>query len=97
MARKKPNATQSRGNKLTLLEGLDDLEQAAIAREFEANTGRRFQCQPCMETGLSHSLRSEAESDEPPHRVVAVLYEGGQIIPLCEDCYERLKDSTETL
>lgn len=97
MATKGPTARPSRRHNVTLLAGLDDLEQAAIARNYEASTGRRFQCQPCLETGRSHSIRSEAEADEPAHDVVAVIEENGRPIPLCEDCYRRLKDSTEAL
>ncbi len=97
MVTRKPKAGQSHRHQLTLLEGLEDLEQAAVARDFEARTGHRFQCQPCLETGRSRSIRSEAEADEPAHQVVAVLDENGRLIPLCEDCYQRLKDSTEAL
>jgi hypothetical protein len=80
-----------------VLEGLSDLEQAAIAQDYEARTGRRFQCQPCLETGGSHSIRPEAEADEPARDVVAILEEGERLIPMCEDCYRRLQDSTEVL
>jgi hypothetical protein len=97
MATNEPTAGPSHRHNVTLLEGLDDLEQAAIARDYEAKTGRRFQCQPCLETGRSHSIRPEAEADEPAHEVVAVVEENGRAIPLCEDCYRRLKDSTRVL
>jgi hypothetical protein len=97
MVTKQRQATQSQRHRLTLLEGLEDLEQTKVAREFEARTGHRFQCQPCLETGRSHSIRSEVDADEPAHQVVAVLEENGRLIPLCEDCYQRLKDSTEAL
>lgn len=97
MATKGPTARQSHGHNVTLLEGLDDLERAAIARDYEARMGRRFQCQQCLETGRSHSIRMEAEADEPAHDVVAVIEENGRPIPLCEDCYQRLKDSTQVL
>jgi len=94
---KKESSTQLHRNHLKLLAGLDDLDRQAVARDFEHRTGHRFQCEPCLETGRSHSIRPEAEADEPAHPVVAILEERGRLIPLCEDCYERLKDSTEAL
>ncbi len=85
------------GQRVILLEGLGDLQQASIARDYEARTGRAFRCQPCLETGRSHSLRVEAEADEPGNEVVAILEESAGPVPLCEDCYRRLMDSTTIL
>lgn len=85
------------GQKVTLLEGLGDLQQASIARDYKARTGRAFRCQPCLETGRSHSLRVESEADEPGNEVVAILEESAGPVPLCEDCYRRLMDSTTIL
>lgn len=95
MVAKKPVSDQYR-SKIRLLDGLSDLEQGAIAREYENRTGRPFRCQPCQETGSSHSIRSEAEADEPPNEVVAILEEEGGPIPVCETCCRRLMDSEET-
>jgi hypothetical protein len=86
-----------RKQKVILLEGLDERNLAAIARDYERKTGREFRCQQCMETGRGHSLRDEAEADEPGIEVVAILEESTEPIPLCEDCYKRLMDSTRTL
>jgi hypothetical protein len=97
MTEKEPTINKLHRNRLRLLEGLDDLDQKTVARDFEHRTGHRFQCEPCLETGRSHSIRLEAEADEPAHPVVAILEEQGRLIPLCEDCYERLKDSTKAL
>ncbi len=83
--------------KVTLLEGLDERQVAAIARDYETKTGREFRCQQCLETGRERSLRVEAEADEPGIEVVAILEEITAPIPLCEDCYQRLMDSTRTL
>lgn len=96
-ARKATGSGHEAEQKVTLLEGLGDLEQAAIARDFELKTGRVFRCQPCLETGRSHSLRIDAEADEPGNEVVAILEESAGPIPLCEDCYRRLMDSTKIL
>jgi len=89
--------TRAARPKVTLLEGLGDLQQAAIAHDYEASTGRTFRCEPCLKTGRAHSLRSEAEADEPSNEVVAILEESAGPIPLCEDCYRRLMDSTRLL
>jgi hypothetical protein len=83
--------------KVTLLDGLDERQVAAIARDYEARTGREFRCQQCLETGRARSLRDEAEADEPGIEVVAILEETTAPIPLCEDCYRRLMDSTKAL
>lgn len=81
---------------MTILEGLSDLEQATIMRAYEASTGRPFRCYPCAEAGRPPSLRSESEADQPSAPVVAVIEEAGQAIPVCEDCYKRIADSSET-
>jgi hypothetical protein len=96
MAAQKPASDGSR-RKITLFDGLSDLEQAAIAREYESRTGRPFRCQPCLETGRSHSLRFEAEADEPASEVVAVLEAESGSVPVCETCCRRIMDSAETL
>jgi hypothetical protein len=95
MAVKKLASDESR-SKIRLLDGLSDLEQAAIAHEYENRTGRPFRCQPCQETGSSHSMRSEAEADEPASPVVAIMEEEGGPMPVCEACCRRLMDSAET-
>ncbi len=98
MVTKQPTRTHHEPRpQVTVLEGLSDLQQAAIARDYEAKTGRAFRCQQCLETGRSHSLRLEAEADEPGTEVVAILEESAGPIPLCEDCYRRLMDSTRIL
>jgi hypothetical protein len=89
-------ARRARPN-VTLLEGLGDLQRAAIARDYEASTGRTFRCEPCLKTGRAHSLRFETEADGPGNEVVAFLEESEGPIPLCEDCYRRLMDSTNAL
>ena len=91
------NRSRESKAKVTVLEGLSDLQQAAIARDYEAKTGRVFRCQPCLKTGREHSLRYQAEADEPGNDVVAILEESAGPIPLCEDCYRRLMDSTTIL
>jgi hypothetical protein len=50
-----------------------------------------------VEAGRPPSLRSEAESDQPAAPVVALIEEAGQTIPVCEDCYKRIADSSEAL
>jgi hypothetical protein len=80
---------------MTILDGLDDLEQAAIMRAYEANTGRPFRCYPCAQAGRPPSLWSEAEADQPAAPVIALIEEAGQTIPVCEDCYKRIMDSSE--
>ena len=95
MAVKKLASDESR-SKVRLLDGLSDLEQAAIAHEYENRTGRPFRCRPCQETGSSHSMRSEAEADEPASAVVAIMEEEGGPMPVCEACCRRLMDSAET-
>jgi hypothetical protein len=83
------------GRTMTILEGLGDIEQAAIMHAYEASTGRPFRCHPCAEAGRPPSLRSEAEADQPVAPVVALIEEAGQTIPVCEDCYKRITDSSE--
>lgn len=95
MDAKKPAKSHAASRKVTILDGLSGIEQAAIAKEYEERTRRPFQCQPCLETGRSHSLRPEAEADEPGSVVVAIVEESGQAIPVCEDCYRRIRDETE--
>jgi hypothetical protein len=97
MATSKPMKKTRRAGNVMLLEGLNDMQQAAIARDYEASTGRTFRCEPCLKTGRAHSLRFETEADEPGNEVVAILEETAGPIPLCEDCYRRLMDSTTTL
>jgi hypothetical protein len=68
--------------KAVLLDGLSDLEQAAIARKYESKTGRPFGCEPCA-AARAHTKASE----EPASEVIAVVDEAGEITPLCEACY----------
>ncbi len=69
--------------KAVLLDGLSDLEQAAIARKYETRTGRPFGCEPCAAT------RAHTEAiEEPASEVIAIVDEAGEITPLCEACYE---------
>ncbi len=68
--------------KAVLLDGLSDLEQAAIARKYESKTGRPFGCEPCA-MARAHTKASE----QPVTEVIAVVDEGGAITPLCEACY----------
>jgi len=82
---------------IRVLDGLSDLDQAAIMDAYETSTGRPFRCYPCVEAGRPPSLRSEAESDQPAAPVVALIEEAGQTIPVCEDCYKRIADSSEAL
>jgi hypothetical protein len=96
MVAQKPPSDESRP-KVILFDGLSDLEQAAIAREYESRTGRPFRCQPCFETGRSDSLRFEAEADEPAREVVAVLEAESGPVPVCETCCQRIMDSAERL
>lgn len=95
MNAKKLAKTHTPSQTITILEGLSDIEQAAIAKNYEERTGRPFQCQPCLETGRSHSLRLEAEADEPGSVVIAIVEESGEKIPVCQDCYQRITDSAE--
>ena len=95
MAARKPIENHAPTRTVTILEGLSDIEQASIMRAYQANTGHPFRCQPCAETGRLHSLRSEAEADQPASPVVAIIEEAGQTIPVCEDCYRRIADSSE--
>ncbi len=75
--------------KAVLLDGLTDLEQAAIARKYESKTGRPFGCEPCA-TARAHMKANE----EPASEVIAVVDEAGEITPLCEACYtEFIEDS----
>ena len=94
---KTPASRHESRHKVTVLDGLSDRQQDAIAHEYEARTGRSFRCQQCLETGTGHSLRADAEADEPGGEVVAILEESSGPIPLCEDCYRRLMDSSRTL
>lgn len=72
-----------------LLDGLSDLEQAAIARKYESKTGRAFGCEPCA-LARAHTKASE----EPASEVIAIVDEAGEITPLCEACYaEFIEDS----
>jgi hypothetical protein len=75
--------------KAVLLDGLSDLEQAAIARKYESKTGRAFGCKPCA-IARAHTKASE----EPASEVVAIVDEAGEMTPLCEVCYEEfIEDS----
>jgi hypothetical protein len=75
--------------KAVLLEGLSDLEQAALARKYESRTGRAFGCEPCA-VARAHTKASE----EPASEVIAIVDEAGEITPLCEACYEEyIEDS----
>jgi hypothetical protein len=95
MAARRP--TPSSGYRVTLFDGLSDLEQAAIAREYEARTSRPFRCQPCLEAGRLRPSRVGPEAEEPASEVVAVMEEVGQPIPVCEACYRRINDSNEVI
>jgi len=75
--------------KAVLLDGLSDLEQAALARKYESRTGRAFGCEPCA-VARAHTKASE----EPASEVIAIVDEDGEITPLCEACYEEyIEDS----
>jgi hypothetical protein len=75
--------------KAVLLDGLSDLEQAAIARKYESKTGRAFGCKPCA-IARAHTKASE----EPASEVIAIVDEDGEMTPLCEVCYEEfIEDS----
>jgi len=69
--------------KAVLLDGLSDLEQAALARKYESKTGRAFGCEQCA-VARAHTKASE----EPASEVIAIVDEAGEITPLCEACYE---------
>ena len=72
-----------------LLDGLSDLEQAAIAHKYESKTGRAFGCEPCA-LARAHTKASE----EPASEVIAIVDEDGEMTPLCEACYlEFIEDS----
>ncbi len=73
-----------------LLDGLSDIEQAELAREYERHAGRAFRCAPCA----AAFARTQA-AEEPASEVVAVLEEAGEMTPLCEACYERLIEERE--
>jgi len=79
---------------VTVLDGLSDVEQAAIAREYERKTGRPFKCLPCSEAGHSAALANEAARDEPAAEVVAILQFPNRPTPVCEDCYKRITETT---
>jgi len=96
MVAKKSASDESR-LKVRLLDGLSDLEQAAIAREFEHRTGRPFRCQPCLETGRTHSIRFEVEGGEPASEVVAVLEEESGPVPVCETCCRRIMEEATSV
>ncbi len=81
--------------KVTLLAGLSDLEQAAIGKDYERRTGRAMRCEPCIETGRSHSIRPEAEAGEPAREVVAILERPHGPVPVCEECYRTMVDASE--
>lgn len=75
--------------KAVLLDGLSDLEQAALARKYESKTGRAFGCEPCA-VAPAHTKANA----EPPSEVIAIVDEAGEITPLCEACYaEFIEDS----
>ncbi len=75
--------------KAVLLDGLSDLEQAALARKYESKTGKAFGCGPCA-VARAHTKASE----EPASEVIAIVDEAGEITPLCEACYEEyIEDS----
>jgi len=80
---------------VTLLAGLSDLEQAAIARDYERRTGQAMRCMPCVETGRAHSIRPEAEAGEPSREVVAILERPHGPVPVCEECYRTMVDASE--
>ena len=75
--------------KAVLLDGLSDLEQAALARKYETRTGRPFGCEPCA------AMRAHTKAiEEPASEVIAIVDEAGEITPLCEACYEEyIEDS----
>jgi hypothetical protein len=73
-----------------LLDGLSDIEQAELARDYEKRSGRAFRCQPC-----SDAFARTKAAEEPASEVVAVLEEAGELTPLCEGCYERLIEERE--
>lgn len=73
-----------------LLDGLSDIEQAELAREYERRAHRPFRCAPC-----STAFARTKAAEEPASEVVAVLQETGEMTPLCEACYERLIEERE--
>ena len=71
-----------------LLDGLSYIEQAELANEYAERSGQAFCCLPCT----AASPRGKA-AEEPASEVVAVLVaDTGELMPLCEACYERLID-----
>jgi hypothetical protein len=73
-----------------LLDGLSYLERAELAHDYVKRSGKGFSCQPCM-AASGHTKAA----DEPATEVVAVLVgETGELLPLCEACYERLVEET---
>jgi hypothetical protein len=57
--------------KAVLLDGLSDLEQAALARKYESKTGRAFGCEPCA-VARAHTKANA----EPPSEVIAIVDDG---------------------
>jgi len=71
-----------------LLDGLSYIEQAELANDYAERSGRAFCCLPCA----AASGRGKA-AEEPASEVVAALVtDTGELMPLCEACYERLVD-----
>ena len=79
-------STKSAARTIILLDGLNDIEQAAIARDYESRTGRPFRCQLC-----SVARPGDKADDEPAAEVIAVVNEAGEMTPLCEACYEEFQ------
>jgi|SRR5271157_643473 len=93
MVPEKPKMHSGSRYEVTLLDGLSDLKQAAIAREYERRTGRPFRCGPCLETVRPHATPKAVEADEPASEVVAILEYAEGPIPVCEGCYRRIRDA----
>ena len=71
---------------LILLDGLSYMEQAELAHDCVKRSGRAFVCQPC-----AAASEDAHTAEEPQSGVVAVLVgEKGEMMPMCEECYERL-------
>jgi hypothetical protein len=74
-----------------LVDGLSYIERAELAHDYVKRTGRAFYCQPCAAASGHIEATEEAAS-----QVVAVLIgEKGELMPLCEVCYERMVEQTQ--
>ncbi len=84
------NGQETMAVNFVLLDGLSDIEQVELARDYERRAHRPFRCAPCS----AAFARTEA-AEEPASEVIAVLEEAGELTPLCEACYERLIEERE--